>query len=518
MNVDVSSLGTRDCVCLADSTHSTKPRMDPADGNGLLSRSARANLDRVLRCSLRSLLMLCSELGLRARWLAEPLVCAGAVFAGGRFRFAQSHRSTAAEAQYVAGQQAEEAGNPACIDYYFAAATLSWPYHVAGAATPDDRGSELYRSAVQSFIESAARFGRFNRRQGVVLASGQIGAGHVPRLRLAAGRFLHVPAGRLLRFASAVEPLCVVRRRRAVCGAFDESAAASVHELLPAICGDGRCCADRMRWAAALRCSSTIRCGQRRPTPACRWRAISRRRSPTRPRRKPTPGWRISCGPSSDDALDGLHMREPFQPGKIPVVFVHGLASDPLTWAQLENDLRRSRRSSIGTSSGSSGTTRAIRFWRAPPGCGSSSRRFGRRTIRCGAIRTCRGWCSSATAWAGCLSQMQVTYSGDMHLAGGGDAAVQHDRHRPGDAGRSGGRVFLSAVARYEPRDLHRHAASRVERGDAVRRPDQLGADRGAARVGRAARATGARQSGCISRRAAAQAFPTASTCWSRTA
>ena len=44
--------------------------------------------------------------------------------------------------------------------------------------------------------------------------------------------------------------------------------------------------------------------------------------------------------PESDDALDGLHMREPFQPEKIPVVFVHGLASDPLTWAQLENDLR----------------------------------------------------------------------------------------------------------------------------------------------------------------------------------
>jgi pimeloyl-ACP methyl ester carboxylesterase len=44
--------------------------------------------------------------------------------------------------------------------------------------------------------------------------------------------------------------------------------------------------------------------------------------------------------PNRDDQLDGLHMREPFQPDKIPVVFVHGLASDPLTWAQLENDLR----------------------------------------------------------------------------------------------------------------------------------------------------------------------------------
>jgi pimeloyl-ACP methyl ester carboxylesterase len=44
--------------------------------------------------------------------------------------------------------------------------------------------------------------------------------------------------------------------------------------------------------------------------------------------------------PDRGDPLDGLRMAEPFQPGKIPVVFVHGLASDPLTWAELFNQLR----------------------------------------------------------------------------------------------------------------------------------------------------------------------------------
>ena len=33
-------------------------------------------------------------------------------------------------------------------------------------------------------------------------------------------------------------------------------------------------------------------------------------------------------------------MNEPFQPGKIPVVLVHGLASSPLTWSHLQNELR----------------------------------------------------------------------------------------------------------------------------------------------------------------------------------
>ena len=35
----------------------------------------------------------------------------------------------------------------------------------------------------------------------------------------------------------------------------------------------------------------------------------------------------------------GIRMLEPYQPGKIPVIFVHGLASSPITWAPLFNDL-----------------------------------------------------------------------------------------------------------------------------------------------------------------------------------
>src|SRR5262249_41380754 len=36
----------------------------------------------------------------------------------------------------------------------------------------------------------------------------------------------------------------------------------------------------------------------------------------------------------------GIYTPEPYQPGKIPVVLVHGLLSSPLTWAPLFNDLR----------------------------------------------------------------------------------------------------------------------------------------------------------------------------------
>jgi pimeloyl-ACP methyl ester carboxylesterase len=38
--------------------------------------------------------------------------------------------------------------------------------------------------------------------------------------------------------------------------------------------------------------------------------------------------------------LAGIYMLEPYQPGKIPVLMVHGLWSSPITWMEMFNDLR----------------------------------------------------------------------------------------------------------------------------------------------------------------------------------
>lgn len=80
----------------------------------------------------------CALVGSRNRWDPPPLFSPTDSFAPATANLAS------AEAQYTAGQQAEAAGNPACIDYYFAAATQSWPYHVAGAEVPNDHATELY--------------------------------------------------------------------------------------------------------------------------------------------------------------------------------------------------------------------------------------------------------------------------------------------------------------------------------------------------------------------------------------
>lgn len=47
--------------------------------------------------------------------------------------------------------------------------------------------------------------------------------------------------------------------------------------------------------------------------------------------------------PDAPEGDQGLRFIEPYQPGKIPIVFVHGLLSDPSTWFNTANDLRTQR-------------------------------------------------------------------------------------------------------------------------------------------------------------------------------
>ena len=50
----------------------------------------------------------------------------------------------------------------------------------------------------------------------------------------------------------------------------------------------------------------------------------------------------LKMRPDRSDPIMGLYMLEPYEPGKIPVVMVHGLWSSPMTWMEMFNDLRSS--------------------------------------------------------------------------------------------------------------------------------------------------------------------------------
>jgi pimeloyl-ACP methyl ester carboxylesterase len=49
---------------------------------------------------------------------------------------------------------------------------------------------------------------------------------------------------------------------------------------------------------------------------------------------------RAFTSPTDNSVRPKLIMTERYQRGKIPVVFIHGLYSDPITWVEVFNDLR----------------------------------------------------------------------------------------------------------------------------------------------------------------------------------
>jgi pimeloyl-ACP methyl ester carboxylesterase len=53
-----------------------------------------------------------------------------------------------------------------------------------------------------------------------------------------------------------------------------------------------------------------------------------------------TPETLLKIQPGRPKAIMGLYMIQPYEPGKIPVVLVHGLWSSPMTWMEMFNDLR----------------------------------------------------------------------------------------------------------------------------------------------------------------------------------
>jgi pimeloyl-ACP methyl ester carboxylesterase len=275
----------------------------------------------------------CAIVGSRNEWTPPPIYTANALFGSTDARLAS------AEAQFAAGQEAELACNPVAIDHYFAAAVESWPYYVACPTAEQNPATQLYQSAVRAFIDSAVRFGHFNQLTGVTLANGQrvpvnyqgfiwqpadfctflpVGYYESPRL---SKRYATSGVGVSYVVLTSAQP------RQPFIKTSQPFAATAVLAPAPSFGGGFA-----LQFYDPLR-TNTSSGGQ--PLTRDLTAPIAYAAS------QDTDAWLIDfLRPDRGDPLDGLHMREPFQPGKIPVILVHGLASDPLTWAQLENDLR----------------------------------------------------------------------------------------------------------------------------------------------------------------------------------
>jgi pimeloyl-ACP methyl ester carboxylesterase len=269
-----------------------------------------------------------------------------------------------AETWLATGTREEEQGLEGCVDSYYQAALRAWRrLESASAGVPYHSDSEaawkVYQRSLARLITNSVRYGRLDPRGRLVIVEGRrrmavpieyYGFAWQPGefcQVLSAGDFQshdvqkYYHAGGLgvslvaVRHARREEPFCPVRQPFAVTAVLRPAFNASVERYASYSDGgvDGRgavlafynpCLID------SLRVGSTVVAMERDLTAPF---GYALRESP----RKYTEGF---LDPNDADIRPKLFMMEPYQRNKIPVVFIHGLWSDPATWIDMVNELR----------------------------------------------------------------------------------------------------------------------------------------------------------------------------------
>jgi pimeloyl-ACP methyl ester carboxylesterase len=308
-----------------------------------------------------------------------------------------------AECCYARGWEHELAGHDRCVDDYCSAALHAWPLTVEAvtwAAQSDPwrgRARDLYHSALVRMLVSAQSFGRYRPGTGLCVQ----GPGGPCVLGVTCHGFPWTPADFATVLPAGDYATPRLERQHGTCGvgvplvAFSgarprpymqaHQAFAATAVLRPMASSHGRlraCCLHGLdpvagitesRQTFSLPTTPSISFPQTPPGSAIPPPDVVRLEfyNPLT-----TPG-RLSCHPATEgnvplatdqsaplayrlintpserwlsflrpedpQAGENLFMIEPYQPGKVPLVFIHGLLSDTRTWASLANDLRAER-------------------------------------------------------------------------------------------------------------------------------------------------------------------------------
>ena len=256
--------------------------------------------------------------------------------------------STPWEAAYAEAIQWDAANEPCCIDYFYRAAVLAWPcveYDIRNQTNLNQRAREVYDSSLIRLVKRAQCFGRFDPQKGLMIEMHD-GVHTVPiELKGFPWRPLQidelVPVGTyetddVTRFYASDGlgiPLVAVRKRRPDLPFQRQQQQYSATMLLRP--GHPAQPTFTLELVGTLNCSKTEINGMEVPV----------KRDLTAPiayvlKDENDHYIRSFIQPGSNSENTGLFMIKPYQPGKIPVVFVHGLLSDRFTWANMANELR----------------------------------------------------------------------------------------------------------------------------------------------------------------------------------
>ncbi len=257
----------------------------------------------------------------------------------------------AAESYYAQAFALEQSGQAECVDYYYQAAVAAWPSFCVGQAGDASREWQLYHSAVTRMLEAAQHHQRWRPGQGLLVA-GPAGLTPVPAayhgFAWKSAEFSEMaPVGEYdvpelkyrFRTSGLGVPLVVVRRGPCIEPFMQrEQSFAATAVLRPTNVSRGSAPQFTLEFYNPVATDSL------QTATGCTPLARDLSAMFAYPPRGEDKLWlKDFLLPGSGTTDGGLYMLEPYQPGKIPVVLVHGLLSDSATWVNMVNELRANR-------------------------------------------------------------------------------------------------------------------------------------------------------------------------------
>lgn len=272
----------------------------------------------------------------------------------------QTDSMVAAECALAHAAQLEEQGNPQCLEFYYQSATAIWPdveLKIIQCGKPTGRAAEIYQNAITKLIVVGQKQKRFHPSEGLRL---QIDSRPVT-IPIAYHGFPWRPED-----FDCLQPVCETKSKdlktwyrcnglgvpfiafhhRRPCEKFRAEKqpfpATLVLYPTPVKQNDtngiappngprqfGFALADPLR-VSRLKLEKTEAEIARDQSSSLAYRLSN----------DPKNAFESFVQPGNNESSQGLYMIEPYQPGKIPVVFVHGLLSSPTTWANAANEMR----------------------------------------------------------------------------------------------------------------------------------------------------------------------------------
>ncbi len=259
--------------------------------------------------------------------------------------------SAAAELALAEAVAAENQGNPACVDHYFQAATLAWQelnrqgYQPAALASP---AGQVYHAAVTQLVAAGQHFQRFDPRRGLrvwtsggwcnvatryqgfvwgpddvdfLMPVGDYAASELHHLYRNSGLGVAMVAAHYRRPEERFRRTSQVFAATAVLQPACDGSATPADFVLDLF--------DPLRISTITTAAGPVSLARDLSAPLVYRMSQQNRDYVTR-----------FFQPGTTDQNADLFMLEPYQRGKIPVIFIHGLLSDPLTWANLANEIQ----------------------------------------------------------------------------------------------------------------------------------------------------------------------------------